>query len=111
VGGYLFQVHYLLGITAFVSSALQVVSSRAFKKRLQKIQGIETENYENLYHTMGEMAQGIREIKANQLETLIDKRLDSNRRVGIYSAYTRTKLQTFRENLRVLPTRAGYGLA
>jgi len=110
IGGYLFQVHYLLGITAFVSSALQVASSRAFKTRLQKIQGIETENFENLYHTMGEMAQGIREIKANQLEQLIDERLDNNRRIGIWSAFTRTKLQTIRENLRILPTKVGYVL-
>jgi len=110
IGGYLFQVHYLLGITAFVSSALQVASSRVFKKRLQKVQRAETDNYENLYHTMGEMTHGIREIKANQLEPLIDERLDNNRLLGVRYAYTRQMYQTLRNTLRVLPTKVGYAL-
>ena len=62
-GAFLFQVHWALGAIAIVASVLQVASTRMFKKRLAYVMGLEVANFEEIYYTVGETAQGIREIK------------------------------------------------
>jgi len=107
-GLFLFQVHYLLGIIALLASVLQVVSTRAFKKRLENSLRREAEVDEEIFYTVGETVQGIREIKTNQLEIYMDERLENCRNKGIVNTIRRVKLQTLRDIIKDTPAKIGY---
>jgi len=107
-GAFLFQVHYLLGIIAVGSSVLQVFSIRVLKKRLDKFMRLEAEIDEEVYYTVGETVQGIREIKTNQLEPYMEKRLENCRKKGILYTIKRVQLQTLRDIIKEVPAKIGY---
>ena len=108
VGTYLFRIHYLLGIVAFLASILQVVSSRVFKQQLESSVNRERQNDVDIAYTISETVQGIREIKTNQLESHMDERLEDCRQKGILYSVTSVKYRSLRNIIKELPTKAGY---
>jgi ABC-type multidrug transport system fused ATPase/permease subunit len=108
VGIYLFTVHPLLAITALAASALQLLSNTAFKKSLNNAIDGQRKVTEDVFHTMGETMQGIREIKINQMEDFIDERMKDCQRRGVKFNLLLTKYRMFRSIIKEIPMKTGY---
>lgn len=108
VGVYLFTVHPILGITAFLSSALQLVSNLTFKKSLFKAIENQRQVTEDIFFIMGETMQGIREVKINQLEESVDEQMEECRVKGVRYNLDLTKYYMLRDIIKELPMKAGY---
>lgn len=108
IGAYLFTVHYLLGITAFIASILQLVSNATFKKRLADSLEKQVKVTEEVFFTMGETMQGIREVKINQLEEIMDEKMKDSQQKGVLYNVSLTKYRTIRNIIKELPMKIGY---
>ena len=108
IGAYLFTVHPYLGITAVVASILQLVSNITFKKSFFNMLDKERKVDQGVYTTMGETTQGIREVKINQVEDFIDRKLKVYQKNGIKYTNSRVKYETLRGIIKEIPMKAGY---
>lgn len=108
IGGYLFTVHPVLGVTAFLSSALQLVSNITFKKSLSKAIENQRQVTENVFFIMGETMQGIREVKINQLEDSVDAQMEECREKGIKYNLQMIKYYMLRNTIKELPMKVGF---
>ena len=108
IGAYLFTVHPYLGITAVVASVLQLVSNAAFKKSFFNMLDKERKVDQGVYTTMGETTQGIREVKINQIEDFIDRKLKTYQKNGVKYTNARVKYETLRRIVKEIPMQVGY---
>ena len=108
IGAYLFTVHPYLGITAVAASVLQLVSNVIFKKSFFNMLDKERKVDQGVYTTMGETTQGIREVKINQVEDFIDRKLKVYQKNGIKYTNSRVKYETLRKIIKEIPMKAGY---
>lgn len=108
VGAYLFTVHPYLGITAVVASILQPVSNVVLKKSLFNALDMERKVDQGVFTTMQETTQGIREVKINQVEDFIDRKLKLFQKQGIKYTDKRVRYETIRGIVKEIPMKIGY---
>jgi ABC-type multidrug transport system fused ATPase/permease subunit len=107
-GAYLFTVHPMLGVVALAIGPLQLLSNLVYKKRFQDAIDEQRKVTRDVYHTIGETLQGVREIKANQLENRVDGRMAEIERRGVEKNVLATQLRTVRSLAREIPGEVGY---
>jgi len=61
-----------------------------------------------VFTTMGEVAQGIREVKINQIEKFFDERMKKGQEDGVKFELRKVRFDTFRKLIREMPTKLGY---
>ncbi|MCL2284843.1 MAG: ABC transporter ATP-binding protein/permease [Firmicutes bacterium] len=108
IGAYLFTVHPYLGITAILASILQPISNFTFRKPFFKGLDNQRKVTRDVFTTMGEATQGIREVKINQIEDFFDKRMKKYQSDGVKHNLTIVKYGALRGIIRDMPTRFGY---
>lgn len=110
VGAYLLTVHPLLGAIALCIGPLQLLSSQVMKKRFQEAVDLQRQVSDDVFFTIGETLQGVREVKANQREAHIDARMAEIQRQGVAYNVLLTKVRSWRAIAKDLPGEAGYVL-
>lgn len=110
VGVYLLSVHPLLGIIAFSVGPLQLLSNVVFKGKFMTASRLQNEVTRDVFFQIGETLQGIREVKANQLETRIDDKLRQIQRKGVEYNVLLTKVRSIRGIVKDVPGQIGYVL-
>jgi ABC-type multidrug transport system fused ATPase/permease subunit len=108
IGAYLFTVHPYLGLTAILASVLQPVSNFTFKKSFFKALDDIRHTDHVVFTTMGEAAQGIREVKINQIEDFFDERMKKGQIDGVKHELRKVKYETLRGIIKEIPTKIGY---
>lgn len=108
IGAYLFTVHPYLGLTAILASVLQPVSNSLFKKPFFKAIDGQRKVTGDVFTTMSETTQGIREVKINQIENFIENKMKDCQRRGVKYNLALTKYGTLRGIIKELPTKIGY---
>ncbi len=108
IGTYLFTVHPYLGITAVLASVLQPLSNSVFKKPFFKALDDQRQVSMDVFTTMGETTQGIREVKINQIEEFIDTKMKKCQENGVKYNLSLVKYDTLRGIIKEIPTKIGY---
>lgn len=108
IGAYLFTVHPYLGITAIVASVLQPVSNIMFKRSLFKAIDDARISSRKVWIVMAEVAQGIREVKINQIEDYYDDKMKQGQRECVRNELTKVKYDTLRMIIKEIPPKIGY---
>lgn len=80
---YLSTVHPLLGVIAVVIGPMQFFSNLILKDKLHEAMRLQSEVTRAVYRRIGETLQGIREVKANQLEDKIDQEMAEIQAKGV----------------------------
>ncbi|ULL19183.1 ABC transporter ATP-binding protein [Paenibacillus sp. H1-7] len=110
VGVYLLTVHPLLGLIAFSIGPLQLISNFVLKQKFMEATRLQNEVTRNVFFQIGETLQGIREVKANQLERHIDDRMADIERKGVEYNVLLTKVRSIRSICKDAPGQIGYVL-
>jgi ABC-type multidrug transport system fused ATPase/permease subunit len=110
VGIYLLSVNPLLGIIAFSIGPLQLLSNVVLKEKFMTASRLQNEVTRDVFFQIGETLQGIREVKANQLETRIDDKMWEIQRKGVEYNVLLTKVRSIRGIVKDVPGQFGYVL-
>jgi len=105
---YLLNVHPYLGITAIVASVLQPISNLMFKKSLFKAIDDARIASRKVWIVMAEVAQGIREVKINQIEDYYDDKMKQGQIECVSSILRKVKYDTLRIIIKDIPPKIGY---
>ncbi|WP_158301984.1 ABC transporter ATP-binding protein [Paenibacillus mesophilus] len=108
VGIYLLTVHPLLGMIAFSIGPLQLLSNLVMKERFMNAARLQNEVTRDIFFRIGETLQGIREVKANQLENRVDAKMLDLQRKGVDYNVLLTKLGSIRGISKDIPGQIGY---
>jgi ABC-type multidrug transport system fused ATPase/permease subunit len=108
VAVYLLTVHPLLGAVAMCIGPLQLLSSLVLKRRFQEAVDLQRKASGDVFFTIGETLQGVREVKANQMEARIDARMAEIQTEGVASNVLLTKVTSWRAMARNVPSEIGY---
>ncbi|CAG7652271.1 ABC transporter ATP-binding protein [Paenibacillus allorhizosphaerae] len=108
VGVYLLTVHPLLGMIALAIGPLQLLSSLVLRSKFMEAVKLQNEVTRNVFFQIGETLQGIREVKANQLEQQVDERMRAIQKQGVAYNVLLTKVRSIRSICKDIPGQAGY---
>ncbi|MFZ4509116.1 MAG: ABC transporter ATP-binding protein [Fimbriimonas sp.] len=108
IGGYLLTVHPWLAALAVAIGPLQSLSSQILKSQFKAAMREQRKVTRDVFHTIGETLQGIREVKANQLEGHIDERMMEIQQRGVANNVTLTKVRSLRNLGLESPREIGY---
>lgn len=108
VGIYLLSVHPLLGIIAFLIGPLQLLSNIVLKSKFLEAIRLQNEVTREVFFEIGETLQGIREVKANQLERRVDEKMQDIQRKGVAYNVLLTKINSIRAICKDAPGQIGY---
>lgn len=108
VGLYLLTVHPLLGVVALCIGPLQMLSNLVLKKPFQDTLDAQRKIGREVFHQIGETLQGIREVKANQMEARVDSRMAGLQAKGIAYNVRLTQVRSIRSIVKDLPGEVGY---
>ena len=109
-GLYLLTVHPILGITALVIGPLQLLSNLVQKKKYQETVDVQRKVRREVFRQISETLHGVREVKSNQLETIIDTRMGDIQKRGIAFNVRLTQISSLRSIAKNLPSELGYVL-
>ncbi|MBC8137743.1 MAG: ABC transporter ATP-binding protein [Fibrella sp.] len=107
-GLYLLTVHPLLGVIALVVGPLQLLSNLVQKKRFQETVELQRTVSRQVFHQIGESLHGVREVKSNQLETIVDERMGDIQKRGVAYNVQLTQVRSLRGLAKSLPSELGY---
>ena len=110
VGIYLLTVHPLLGLIALCIGPLQLLSNMVLKVRFQESVKLRRKVTRDVFFIIGETLQGIREVKANQLEKRVDEQMLEIQGRGVKYNVILSQTQSLRAIAREIPREAGYVL-
>lgn len=108
VGIYLFTVHPSLAVIAICIGPFQLLSNFILRKKFKEIIKLQNGVTRDVFFTMGETLQGIREIKSNQMENAIDDRMKDIYYKGVAYNVRLTNLNSIRNIAKDLPGKIGY---
>jgi ABC-type multidrug transport system fused ATPase/permease subunit len=108
VGLYLLTVHPLLGAIAIVIGPVQLLSTLVYRNKFKQALHLQNTVSREVFFTMGEMLQGVREVKANQMEDMIHDRMADIQRRGVAYNVLLTNVSTIRGIAKDLPSKLGY---
>jgi len=108
IGSYLLVVHPLLGLIALSIGPLQLISNVVLRKKYEEASRLQNQVTRDVFFQMGESLQGIREVKANQVEQNIDDRMKEIQWQGVAYNVFLTKVASIRGVCRELPGQVGY---
>lgn len=108
VGIYLMTVHPILGLIAFSIGPLQLLSNLVMKKKFMEANRLQNEVTREVFFRIGETLQGIREVKANQLERHVDAKMADIERKGVEYNVLLTKVRSIRSICKDAPGQIGY---
>ena len=101
--GYLFTVHPSLAIIALTVGPLQLLSNLMLRKRMDAAWERQRKVSRDVFHLIGETLQGIREVKANQLEARINGDMALIEKRGVAYNVELTQIRSVRNICRTLP--------
>ncbi len=107
-GLYLLTVHPLLGVIALVIGPLQLLSNLVRKKRFAEAVTLQRKVSREVFRQISETLNGVREIKSNQLESLVDERMSDIQKRGVAYNVLLTQISTLRSIAKNLPSELGY---
>lgn len=110
IGIYLVTVHPLLAAIAIVIGPMQLVSNFVLKKKFQRAVDLQNNVTRDVFRTISETLHGIREIKANQLEHNIDRRMEDIQKKGVDYNVLLTQISMVRNIVKDAPGQLGYVL-
>ncbi|MFC5467388.1 ABC transporter ATP-binding protein [Cohnella suwonensis] len=108
VGIYLMSVHPILGAIAISIGPLQLLSNLVHKSKFKQAAEMQSRATRGVFFTIGETLHGVREIKSNQMEPIIDERMADIQTKGVAYNVLLTKLSTIRGIAKEIPGRVGY---
>ena len=108
VGIYLLTVHPLLGLIALCIGPLQLLSNLVLKKQFQEAVKLRRQVTRDVYFTIGETLQGIREVKSNQMEKRVDEQMQEIQGRGVKYNVILSRTQSIRAIAREIPRESGY---
>jgi len=108
VGLYLLTVHPLLGVIAIIIGPVQLLSTLVYRNKFKQALQLQNAVSREVFFTMGEMLQGVREVKANQMEDMIHDRMADIQRRGVAYNVLLTNVSTIRGIMKDLPSKLGY---
>jgi len=106
-GLYLLTVNPILGVVALLIGPLQLLSNLVQKARFQEAIRLQRQVTRDVFRTIGETLQGIREVKANQMETQVDDQMAEIQRRGVDYNVMLSKTMAVRAIARQIPREAG----
>jgi ABC-type multidrug transport system fused ATPase/permease subunit len=106
-GTYLLTVHPLLGLVALCVGPIQLLSNLVLKGRFQEAIRLQRRVTRDVFFTIGETLQGIREVKANQMESKIDEQMKEIQQRGVTYNVMLSKTRAIRAIAREIPKDAG----
>ncbi|WP_199616382.1 ABC transporter transmembrane domain-containing protein [Paenibacillus alkalitolerans] len=107
-GVYLLTVHPLLGIVAICIGPMQLLSNVVLRKKFMKISELQQEVTRDVFHRIYETLHGIREVKANRMESFTDGLMGEIQKKGVEYNVILTKVSSIRNIFRELPGQVGY---
>jgi ABC-type multidrug transport system fused ATPase/permease subunit len=108
VGVYLLTVEPVLGLIALTIGPLQLLSNLVLKKRFQEAVRLQREVSRDVFFTIGETLNGIREVKANQMEDQVEAQMREIQGRGVAHNVLLSKTQSVRSLAREVPREVGY---
>ena len=98
----------VLGAIALIIGPLQLISNIVYKKRFQEAINLQRQVSNDVFHQISESLQGVREVKANQLEALADERMSEIQKRGVKYNVLLTQLRGARGLAKSIPGEMGY---
>jgi ABC-type multidrug transport system fused ATPase/permease subunit len=108
VGIYLLSVHPILGIIAIAIGPLQLISNFVLKTRFKEAAELQSQVTRDVFFTIGETLQGIREVKSNQMEDKVEQEMADIQKKGVAYNVLLTNINTIRGIVKDLPGHIGY---
>lgn len=108
VGLYLLTVHPLLGAIAIIIGPIQLISTLVYRNKFKQALHLQNTVSREVFFTMSEMLQGVREVKANQMEDMIHDRMTDIQRRGVAYNVLLTNVSTIRGIVKDIPSKLGY---
>ncbi|MGV3617188.1 MAG: ABC transporter ATP-binding protein [Fimbriimonas sp.] len=106
-GTYMLGVNPLLGVVALLIGPLQLLSNLVLKERFQEAVRLRREVTRDVFRTIGETMQGIREVKANQMERQVDEQMAEIQGRGVAHNVLLSKTTAVRAIAREVPRDVG----
>lgn len=108
VGIYLLSVHPVLGVIAIAIGPLQLLSNLVLKNKFKQAADLQRQVTRDVFFTIGETLHGIREVKSNQMEDRVERKMADIQTKGVAYNVLLTNISTIRSIVKDLPGHLGY---
>jgi ABC-type multidrug transport system fused ATPase/permease subunit len=105
--GYLFHLNPWLGLVGISVGPMQLLGNLVLKKQFKEALQKQRKLSRDVFFTIGETLQGIREVKSNQMEPMIDAKMEEIQSRGVRDNVVLSKISALRAIAREVPKEVG----